>query len=204
MQDFNLDEASLQKLEAFVDLFQEYNQHTNLSAIRERENIWQKHVVDSLMPMKFEKLNGNILDIGTGGGLPGIPLAIAYPASEIMLLDSVGKKVKACDHFIAELELQNAHTLHGRAEKLAQEKTYTKSYDVVVSRATAYLPTILAWAEHFLKPGGKIILYKSPSAEELADGEAAAGQIGLQLAREHSYELGDQERKLLVYTRQNL
>lgn len=189
------------KLSQFVELFFEYNQHTNLSAIRDKDAIWQKHVTDSLKVLDFEHIEGKVLDLGTGGGLPGIPLAIANPEAEVILLDSVGKKIKACEHFISELGLKNTKTLHGRAEKLGQKKLYAKNFDVIVSRATAYLPTILAWAEQFVTPNGKIMLYKTPSAEELADGEKAAEKLRLKLEKEHTYKINGQERKLLVYSR---
>lgn len=201
MHNFNFDQAAERQLALFAELFWQYNQHTNISAIRDKDAIWQKHIADSLKLLEFEILGGKVLDIGTGGGMPGIPLAIARPKSEMVLLDSVGKKIRACEYFITELKLENTKTLHGRAEKLGQEKEYTGSFDTVVSRATAYLPTILAWAEHFIKPGGKIVLYKTPSSEELADGKKAAKKLGLYMKNQYDYELDGQTRKIIVYTR---
>ena len=82
----------------------EYNSHTNLSAIRDAEGIVEKHFVDSLMLQNFFDISGmKVLDIGTGGGFPGIPLAIRVPSVQVTLLDSVGKKIKACDTFIETL-----------------------------------------------------------------------------------------------------
>lgn len=201
VQEGLIDKAALAQLERYVDLFQEYNSHTNLSAIREKDDIWHKHILDSLMLLQYETLEGTLLDIGTGGGVPGIPLGIAKKSLDVTLLDSVGKKVKACDHFVSELGLQNVHTLRDRAERLGQEASYSHAYDIVTSRATAHLPTILAWSEQFLKHDGRIILYKTPSLGELAAGEASASELNLRLAREQSYTLAGQTRKLLVYTR---
>lgn len=199
LQGFNLDEQTLQNLEAFVHLFQDYNKHTNLSAIRKTDEIWQKHIIDSLMPLKFEKLNGTLLDIGTGGGLPAIPLAIALEDLNVRAIDSVGKKIKACNYFISELGLKNVITRQARAEDLAAESKEYHHYDIVVARATAYLPKILDWAEVYMKPDGKIILYKTPSKQELSDGEPVLRRLKLILSREHVYELASQERRLLVY-----
>lgn len=92
--------AQEQKFERFLELFVEYNSHTNLSAIREKEDIIVKHFVDSALLLEFMSLSGcTVLDIGTGGGFPGIPLAILSPDTFFTLMDSVGKKTKACIHF---------------------------------------------------------------------------------------------------------
>lgn len=193
--------AQQEKLEHFVDLFRAYNTHTNLSAIRDPEVIWIKHIADSLMPASFEPYSGKLLDLGSGGGLPGIPLAIVFPKLDVTLLDSVSKKIKACQHFIDELGLKNAHTLLGRAERLDQQKTFHHKFDIVTARAVAYLPTVLAWSEQFVKKKtGKIILYKTASGGELDDGAAAAKYLRLKLAHSHYYHLDGQERQILVFT----
>lgn len=198
----DLDDQVFKSMAHFVQLFQEYNKNTNLSAIRLENDIWLKHIIDSLMLLKFEKLQGSLIDIGTGGGLPGIPLALACPALSVTLLDSTGKKIKACDYFLKKLELDNVVAVQARAEQLGNDAQYRRSYDVVVAKATAYLPTILAWSELFLKPTGKIILYKTPSIDELKDGEAAAKKLKLMLTADNEYLLEDKARRLLVYKRQ--
>jgi 16S rRNA (guanine527-N7)-methyltransferase len=95
------DQAAL--FERFADSFLAYNSHTNLSAIRDREGVVSRHFADSAVLLNFEELHGRILDIGTGGGFPGIPLKILRPELDVTLLDSVSKKTKACEHFVAEL-----------------------------------------------------------------------------------------------------
>jgi 16S rRNA (guanine527-N7)-methyltransferase len=100
--------------------------------------------------------------------MPGIPLAIMVPDSHFTLLDSVGKKVKACAHFSEKIGLRNTTTVHARAEEFA--RTHANKFDTVVSRATAFLPTILEWSLPFLSQNGQIILYKTPSPEELQAG----------------------------------
>jgi 16S rRNA (guanine527-N7)-methyltransferase len=84
----------------FLNLFIDYNSHTNLSAIRTPEGIIEKHFIDSLMLGNFVELHGKVLDIGSGGGFPGIPLKILFPETDFTLMDSVGKKVRAMSHFI--------------------------------------------------------------------------------------------------------
>ncbi|MBL8159488.1 16S rRNA (guanine(527)-N(7))-methyltransferase RsmG [Candidatus Saccharibacteria bacterium] len=199
--DIQISDQQSALLARFVDSFMAYNAHTNISAIRQPEAIWTKHIADSLMLLKFEDISGSAIDIGTGGGLPGIPLAIMRPTQPMFLLDSVGKKIKACQSFIEELGLENTRTILGRAEKIAKDSQHKHNYDTVLSRATAYLPILLAWSEHLLAPGGRIIMYKTPSDEERQAGTAVAKELKLTLAREHRYELEGQQRYILVYER---
>ncbi len=194
-----LSAAEQQRLQQFVDVFTAYNAHTNLSAIRKEDAVWQKHIGDSLAVLGFEQLSGKCLDIGTGGGLPGIPLAIMRPEISMTLLDSVGKKITACQSFITALELKNTSAILARAEQLAGEAKHRHAYNVVLSRATAYLPILLAWAENMMSPNGRIILYKTPSDEERRDGAAVARELGLNLVREHSYEFEGQQRFIIVF-----
>lgn len=173
--------------ERYADLFLEYNSHTNLSAIRDREGVLSKHFADSAVLLNFEELHGRVLDIGTGGGFPGIPLKIMRPSLEVVLMDSVSKKTKACDHFVAYLGLDDIWTVWARAEDAAKRPDMRASFDWVVSRATAYMPQILEWAAPFVKVGGAVALYKLPSEEELKDGIPVAKKLGFELARENSY-----------------
>lgn len=172
-----LNDAQASLFERYADLFLEYNSHTNLSAIRDRDGVLEKHFADSAVLTLFEEVSGRVLDIGTGGGFPGIPLKILRPETEFVLLDSVSKKTKACDHFIAELGLSGIRTEWGRAEDVARLPGMSKGFGLVVSRATAYLPKILEWAAPFVAEGGKIALYKLPSEEELCDGLPIAKKL---------------------------
>lgn len=187
--------------ERFADLFLEYNAHTNLSAIRDREGVVTKHFADSAVLVNFESLSGRILDIGTGGGFPGIPLKILRPDLDVTLLDSVSKKTKACDHFVRELGLSGVRSVWGRAEEVVKAPGMAAGFDAVVSRATAYMPQILAWAAPFVRVGGSVVLYKLPSEEELSDGLPAAKKLGFELVREHRYSLSEQERRIFVFVR---
>ncbi len=182
-----------------LKLFIEYNSHTNLSAIREPDAVTLLHFVDSCILSRYTELEGEVLDIGTGGGFPGIPLAIYYPEVYFTLLDSVGKKTRACEHFVKELSLPNVEVINARSETLALK--YPGRYDVVISRATAYMPDILAWAKLLLETKGRIILLKSPSPEELSDGKIAAKKLRLRLLNTHTYDLGERSRSIFIFTR---
>ncbi len=185
----------------FLDLFMEYNAHTNLSAIRTPEGIVEKHFIDSLMLGNFVKLEWKVLDIGSGGGFPGIPLKILFPEVDFTLMDSVGKKVRAMNHFIEWLALTGIRAIQARAEEVARLPEYKRQFDFVVSRATAYLPQILEWAEPFLTKDGQIILYKLASPDELREGKQILRKLGLQLVWVEEYKIGEQERVFLVFER---
>lgn len=185
----------------FLDLFIEYNSHTNLSAIRTPEGIIEKHFIDSLMLGNFVKLSGKVLDIGSGGGFPGIPLKILFPEVDFTLMDSVGKKVRAMNHFIEWLGLIGIRAIQARAEEVSKLPEYRGQFDFVVSRATAYLPQILEWAEPFLAKDGQIILYKLASPDELTEGKKILRRLGLKLAGAEEYAIGDQERVFLIFER---
>ena len=198
---FTLTEKEEEQFSQFLTLFLEYNAHTNLSAIRDEAGVIEKHFIDSLFLEKFFPIQGRVLDIGSGGGFPWIPLKIRHPEISITLLDSVGKKVKAMTHFASELHLDNVTSLHERAEVLAKNPEHKEGYDVVVSRATAYITDILTWAAPFLKPTWKIVLYKMPSEDELRDREKIMKKLGLRLIQEEKYTLADRERMFLIFER---
>jgi len=185
----------------FLTLFIAYNSHTNLSAIRDEEGIIVKHFIDSLAVLRAVPLEGRILDIWSGGWFPGIPLKIIQPLLKMTLLDSVGKKVKAMNSFIQDLELQHISAIQERAEILAKDRNYAGKYDYVISRATAYMSDILPWSVPFLKKHGKIILYKIYSEEEQKDGEQMAKKLWLILEKVHQYELAGQTRCLYVFAK---
>lgn len=109
----------------------------------------------------------------------------------------MGKKIKACETFIQDLGLSDIKAVHMRAEDFA--KTHSKSYDIVTSRATAYLPQILEWSLPFLKDDGRILLYKSPSEEEVLDGVKAEKKLRLRKTNEFEYEILGQKRRILEY-----
>ena len=158
-----------------------------------------KHFIDSLAVLRAVALEGKILDIGSGGGFPGIPLKIIKPPLRMTLLDSVGKKVKAMNHFIQELDLRDILAIQERAEILAKNPEHTGKYDFVVSRATAYMSDILVWSAPFLKRNGKIVLYKMYTEEEHQDGEKMARKLGLMIEKVYRYDLAGQTRCLYIF-----
>jgi 16S rRNA (guanine527-N7)-methyltransferase len=206
---FELSETELAQFEQFYTLFTEYNAHMNLSAIRDREGIIEKHFLDSLYGVSIidEVLAHTktspirLLDIGSGGGFPGIPLKIVIPELDITLLDSVGKKVKAMNHFVEQLGLKGIEAIQDRAESLAKHPDHKGKYDIVVSRATAYITDILFWSAPFLTKNGRIILYKMPGEDERRDIGQACQKYRLKLTGELEYELAGKARIIYVFAR---
>lgn len=156
--DFSLSDEQLRKLVDFVLLFSKWNRAYNLSAIREPHDILRRHIFDSLSIVPY--VNGSrIADVGTGGGLPGIPLAIVKPESEFALIDSNGKKTRFLTQVKIELGLSNVAIFNQRVEQ-HQPPVH---YDVVVSRAFADVATTLDLLDHLWTADGKCLMMKGPN-----------------------------------------
>ncbi len=157
------------------------NETMNLTAIRAPEEFEEKHLIDSLSILDFPGFDqaGRILDVGTGAGLPGIPLAITAPDKTFFLMDSVGKKVTAVAQIALTLGLDNVQVLHARAEDPASDPAYRETFDLVVSRAVANLSTLSEYCLPYVKEGGWFVAYKTLSAkEEILQAERAIGLLG--------------------------
>ncbi|ATU05896.1 16S rRNA (guanine(527)-N(7))-methyltransferase RsmG [Candidatus Gracilibacteria bacterium HOT-871] len=198
-----LEKEELEKFEKFLEIFKQKNSQINLSAIRDDNGIIEKHFVDSVMLNIFldflEIENPKVADLGTGGGFPLIPLAIVNPEVNFVGIDSVGKKLKAIDEFVEELELKNVKTLNGRAEEIGQNLDYRENFDFVVSRATAYLPTLLEYAIPLLKVGGIFCAYKLEDKEELKSAKKALTRLGTKILKVKNYRLADQDRTIIFF-----
>ncbi|MFW6032261.1 MAG: 16S rRNA (guanine(527)-N(7))-methyltransferase RsmG, partial [Phycisphaeraceae bacterium] len=135
--DIELAPEQLDTLAHYLAMLLDTTQRINLTAIRDPEAAWRRLIIDSLtaLPGLAElEPGGRIIDVGTGGGLPGVPLAIARPDLSVMLLDATGKKVRFLETIIAELGLDNAAAVQGRAETVGQDPDHREKYDVAVSR----------------------------------------------------------------------
>jgi 16S rRNA (guanine527-N7)-methyltransferase len=162
------DENKYNKFIKYKDLIKEWNQKVNITAITEDSEIIKKHFIDSIKIFKFSPLASakNIIDIGTGGGFPGIPIKIMEEKKEVVLLDSLNKRVKFLDEVIRNLNLVNISTIHGRAEDFARVDKYREMFDVAVSRAVANLTTLSELCIPYVKVNGYFVAMKGPSVEE--------------------------------------
>ncbi len=197
-----LSERQYQQFMDYYELLVERNKVMNLTAITELAEVITKHFIDSLAivkAVKFEKQS--LLDIGTGAGFPGIPLKIAYPELNIVLLDSLKKRLTFLDEVIDQLELTDIKTLHGRAEDFGRELNYREQFDLCVSRAVAKLSSLSEYCLPYVKKGGSFISYKSGNIEEeLISSKRAIKLLGAELKEVIEYQLPntDMQRTLIV------
>lgn len=177
-------DADKQQLEKFERYFLElllWNEKCNLTAITEENEVIIKHFYDSLLIMSLKEWgrSGRLLDIGTGAGLPGIPIKIMNPNMDVTLMDSLNKRVNFLKHIIEMLELKDIDAIHARAEEMGQDKRWREKYDIVVSRAVAKMPVLLEYCLPLLRIGGIFIAYKGAEIEEeLAQAKKALQVLG--------------------------
>ena len=179
----NIDRAEekARLLEQYMKGVLEWNEKVNLTAITDREAFVQKHLIDSLLcaeTLAFTE-SSSICDVGTGGGFPGVPLAVCYPDKEFVLMDSLAKRVKIVQQLTGELGIGNVTTVHGRAEDLARLEAYRDRFDLCVSRAVANMRVLCEYCMPFVRAGGHFIAYKGSDCEsEIDDAQEAIRLLG--------------------------
>lgn len=180
-----LSEINIEINENKIDMFYlymqellEWNKKINLTAIEDENEIILKHFIDSLTVQKYIKNAQNIIDIGTGAGFPGIPLAIVNEKSNIVLLDSLNKRINFLNNVIQKLELSNVKAIHGRAEDLAKIVQHREKYDIVISRAVAPFNVLLEYMLPFNKVNSYTIAMKGSNIEEVDISNNALKKLG--------------------------
>lgn len=168
----DLDPLQLERFAKLNDLYQDWNLKINVVSRKDIDELYLRHVLHSLGIARIQgfKPGSRVMDVGTGGGFPGIPLAILFPETQFHLVDSIGKKIKVVDEVVAGLSLENVKTTHGRGEEVNEH------YDFIVSRAVAQMETFVRWvknkvakkSEHELK-NGILYLKGGDLSEELAN-----------------------------------
>ena len=191
----------MNNFDRFIQLFEEYNAHTNLMSKNDVQKLAEKHIPDSLSISKFfEKyqLPEKLIDIGTGGGFPSVPISLKYPEIKVFALDSIGKKIKFIENVKNELKINNLFPICTRIEDF-DKKEY---FDTATTRAVAALSTILEYCAPFVKQNGYVVAYKSKTAdEELLAAKNAIKILGLKFIEKitvSSEQNGEQERCFLV------
>lgn len=177
----DFDENKYSKFMQYKDIIKEWNEKINLTAITDDDEIIKKHFIDSIKIFKFSPIKNakNIIDIGTGAGLPGIPIKILFPEIRLVLLDSLRKRVNFLNNVISELNLKNIEAIHGRAEDFAQDKKYREKFDFAVSRAVANLSVLSEYCIPYVKVNGYFIALKGPSVSgEIDDSKNAVKILG--------------------------
>lgn len=184
----------------YMKVFLVQNAVLNLISKNEEKFLWEKHVYDSLgIKLFFEKYSPNVntlLDIGTGGGFPAVPIALEYPNIEVFALDSIRKKINAIENIKQELSINNLTTICDRAENIEQK------FDIITSRAVATIDILIKYATPLLKKNGYFVAYKSRLADkEISDAKYLIKKSGLKLIDIIEYTLPLEEiyeRKLVV------
>ena len=178
MDKLNIEEADAKAdvLIRYMEKVLQWNEKVNLTAITDREEFVQKHLVDSLLcaeTLEFTE-SSSICDVGTGGGFPGVPLAVCYPEKEFVLMDSLAKRIKIVQQICDELSIKNVRAVHGRAEDLARTEDYREAFDLCVSRAVANMRVLSEYCIPFVRVGGSFIAYKGADCESEIDGSKEA------------------------------
>ena len=196
-----LPDEQLNEFYEYMQLLLEWNEKMNLTAITDESEIISKHFVDSLTILKYIKDNYKVIDVGTGAGFPGIPLAIFKNNTKFTLLDSLNKRVNFLNEVKEKIELDNVENLHGRAEDFGQNKAYREQYDVAASRAVAPMHVLLEYLLPFVKVGGMCICMKGPNvSEEIKDIENVARKLGAKMVETENLKLlnGEIERNIII------
>lgn len=166
--DIDLKDTEINRFIKYKELLKDWNTKINITAITDDDEIDTKHFLDSLTPFVTDIFNGSkkVIDIGTGGGFPGVPLKIVNPDLDITLLDSLNKRIIFLNEVIDQLGLDGIEAVHGRAEELSIKPKYREQYDICVSRAVASLNTLSEYCMPFVKVGGYFVSMKGPDIDE--------------------------------------
>lgn len=196
-----LDPQTLERLEGFAALVHDANQRMNLTGITDPADVAVKHFADSLSVIKAGiPVGAKLIDVGTGAGFPGVPLAIARPDLEVVLLDSTQKKAGFLSEACEALGLARCRAVAGRGEQLAHDAQYRESFDIAIWRGLGPLTQSAEVCLPYVRIGGRGIAMKGPRLdEELADARALLGQLGGSASRVFEIPLpGGLSHRLLV------
>lgn len=185
-----------QKRQNLIQVFLEKNKQINLSAIRDEDGVYHKHILDALEIEKvFDLESGmDVCDVWTGGWFPLLPLAVQYPDVNFVGMDWVRKKLDAIQDMANQLEITNIELLRKRAEECKD-----RQFDVITARAVAYVDKLLPWTKHLLKQWWCWILYKQVDETERQDLIRLCGQLNLKLEKRHNYKLFEWDIERVIY-----
>ena len=191
----SLSGEQIRQFRIYYENLVEWNKVMNLTAITEEKDVYEKHFADSIMifraiPLGKWSEQTKLIDVGTGAGFPGLPIAICLPSVQITLMDSLQKRIRFLQDTVDRLGLTNVTLIHSRAEELARNKEHREKYDLCVSRAVANLSTLTEYCLAFVRVGGDFVSYKTESiSEELEKGQKAVRILGGQSAETDYYVL---------------
>jgi 16S rRNA (guanine527-N7)-methyltransferase len=183
-----------EQLEILYQKLIHYNQTTNITRLTEPDDFLYRHILDSLLGLRFIPQGASVLDVGSGAGFPAFPLALANLSLSVTALEATGKKCQFITQALQDLKLSKRMTvIQGRAEALAHDKRYRGKFDVVTARALSSLPTLIELTLPFVKQGGKLLAFKGKNFEaELEASTDGLIDLGGELVQIfHADSLGD-------------
>lgn len=200
LSNFFNDSKISEKLEAFKNLLVEKNKEFNLTSITDNKEIYIKHFYDSLSGEKFISSGAKVVEIGSGGGFPSVPLKILRDDIDFTLIESVGKKCNFLNLVKNTFNFENFEVKNARCEDLAKDNMYRENFDFSIARAVANLSTLCEYMLPFVKVGGKMIAYKSVNDKEIENAKNAINILGGKISEIIKYSLPENmgERYLVI------
>lgn len=199
--ELNLDRRAKERLLLYINLLLQGLRKQRLTGERSAQGLIDKHLYDSLYPLKLINLkqDGKILDLGSGGGFPGLPLKICLPRLEMYLADANRRKTMFLQNTSGQLSLDKIYIINDRAENIGRDPEHREQYDYVTCRAVAETAVLAELSLPLLKTGGQAILYKGPRGEaEAAAAEKAIKSCGGYLEKTYDYKLAGGEKRFLL------
>jgi len=207
-ENFPIDSKKMKQFNDYLLLLQEWNNKVNLTAIIEEEEVYLKHFYDSLTLARyldFEKEPLTICDVGAGAGFPSIPLKILYPHLEVTIVDSLKKRINFLDILVDELDLDNVHLYHERAEDFGQNKTFRNAFDIVTARAVANMSVLAEFCLPLTKKEGTFAAMKgSTVSAELNTAKDAIKTLGGKTQKLETFDLPEDagERSIILVNKE--
>ena len=194
LKEYNIEltDKQISQYAEYMEQILEYNEHINLTSITDRDEFIKKHYVDSILGALNDEFQAGemIIDVGTGAGFPGVPLAILFPEKEFVLLDSLNKRLKIVSEICHSAGINNVRVLHSRAEDAGKNKEYREQFDLCVSRAVANLSTLSEYCLPFVAVNGSFVSYKSgDSEEEIQQAKHAISLLGGKVKNVDKFQL---------------
>lgn len=189
----SLSEQQKEQFETYFRLLVEWNEKINLTAITDKKEVYLKHFYDSVAPVLQGHITNEpirLLDIGAGAGFPSLPMKIICPEIDVIIIDSLNKRINFLKLLADELGLTGVHFYHGRAEDFGQDKAFRGQFDIVTARAVAHMQVLSELTIPFLKVGGRLIALKAAAADqEIADASNALRLLFSQVSLNENYNL---------------